>query len=444
MLSLLGLKTRCPVSLEERVWLERRMCWLRDGLGAKRLNSAVMQFPGDFPEIQTLDAQAIERLFDRLCNIMEIRQKVQLEFVPDDPLASDAGSYEVIEDVGVIRVRESTASDGVKLVAVLAHELAHAILLGENYLDGTEPDMEPLTDLATVFLGLGAFGANACLQESFQKNAVAYSWSMNRLGYLNSVQFGYALALFCWLRREQPGEWARKLRPDAAKTLSRALKFLKHSDSELLFVPRPTREDQFGFWEQRLQTNSPAVRLDALFDISSSAPHLPESFRALLAQQLHDHEVCIVSHALDVLTQQPHLVEPLEEDAVNCLTHESVRVREATIGVLEVMPITPPIAHAITSVFFTQREHSIRLRAAVLLQGQDDVQDADKIANELLVDVRTALLNHNDANIISLLSVIEELTQDAESILRERFGQDEHDEWFVHLMDCLQVAKSED
>jgi predicted Zn-dependent protease len=45
--------------------------------------------------------------------------------------------------------------DPMKLVAVIAHELGHVILLRSELVDREEADMEPLNDLLTVFLGQG-------------------------------------------------------------------------------------------------------------------------------------------------------------------------------------------------------------------------------------------------------------------------------------------------
>ena len=54
--------------------------------------------------------------------------------------------------------------DPARAVAVIAHELAHVLLLGNGYLGGHEKDHEELTDLLTVFSGLGIFTANAAFQ----------------------------------------------------------------------------------------------------------------------------------------------------------------------------------------------------------------------------------------------------------------------------------------
>jgi hypothetical protein len=50
------------------------------------------------------------------------------------------------------------------LVATLAHELGHIILLRPGLIKRTKEDMEPLNDLLTIFLGFGIFTANAAFR----------------------------------------------------------------------------------------------------------------------------------------------------------------------------------------------------------------------------------------------------------------------------------------
>jgi predicted Zn-dependent protease len=54
--------------------------------------------------------------------------------------------------------------DPMTLVAVIAHELGHVILLRRELVDREEADMEPVNDLLTVFLGFGIFTANAAFR----------------------------------------------------------------------------------------------------------------------------------------------------------------------------------------------------------------------------------------------------------------------------------------
>src|SRR5215469_13292482 len=49
----------------------------------------------------------------------------------------------------VVAIRSSMLLDPISLVATMAHELGHVILLGGNFLTHDTPDQEPMTDLLT-------------------------------------------------------------------------------------------------------------------------------------------------------------------------------------------------------------------------------------------------------------------------------------------------------
>jgi hypothetical protein len=71
------------------------------------------------------------------------------------------------------------------LVATLVHELAHYLLAGVKApLPGGEALHEYLTDLTTVFLGFGLFGANRAFEFSQHGDSFGQGWRYARSGYL--------------------------------------------------------------------------------------------------------------------------------------------------------------------------------------------------------------------------------------------------------------------
>src|SRR5262249_14673197 len=115
------------------------------------------------------------------------------------------------DDCMVIAIRSTQLKDPLALVATLAHELGHVILLGGRLLDPKSPDHEPLTDLLTVFLGLGIFTANCAGRFRQYQDEARQGWSMQRLGYLPEEVYGYALAKFAAERGEPKSEWVEHL-----------------------------------------------------------------------------------------------------------------------------------------------------------------------------------------------------------------------------------------
>jgi hypothetical protein len=122
------------------------------------------------------------------------------------------------------------------LVATIAHELSHVLLLGDARISPDREDHEPLTDLLTIYFGLGIFSANAAF-EYYREHRGRNTYSRAaRLGYLTEPMFGYALARYAWLRGEAEPGWARFLDTNPRSFLKRGLRYLAR-------VPAP-RTDQ--------------------------------------------------------------------------------------------------------------------------------------------------------------------------------------------------------
>ena len=126
----------------------------------------------------------------------------------------------------VIAINSSQMDDPAALVATLAHELGHVILLRPGLVGRDEPDMEPLNDLLTVFLGFGVFSANTAFQFRQHNSYDRQGWSARRLGYLSEEQFGYALARFAVERGEGKPAWTRYLGTNVGSYWKRSMGWL--------------------------------------------------------------------------------------------------------------------------------------------------------------------------------------------------------------------------
>ena len=128
----------------------------------------------------------------------------------------------------VVAIRNTVARDPMSLVATVAHELGHVILLGRGLVNADTEDHEPLTDLLTVFLGLGIFTANSAAQFRQFQNERQFGWSTQHLGYLSQRMFGYALAKFAIERGDQAA-WASHLTTNVRSDFKNSKKWLERN-----------------------------------------------------------------------------------------------------------------------------------------------------------------------------------------------------------------------
>jgi hypothetical protein len=236
------LTTHCPVNDEESAWLESAGAWL---VKQFEINVddviVILPTPEFFPDIYCGEEGDVEKLLNRVCSYMGVsRDRLSVELFSDeekeirDHLPSFeshgrgvAGHYRETSDLIKISVSTAYLRDPMALVAVIAHELGHVLLLADRKIQRDRKDHEFLTDLLTVQLGLGIFTANSAFRFTQWSGGFKQGWRAERLGYLSERMFGYALALFAWNREESKPEWSKYLEGNVKDHFKSALKYLQ-------------------------------------------------------------------------------------------------------------------------------------------------------------------------------------------------------------------------
>jgi hypothetical protein len=232
-------KPKLPITMEQKEWVDRSFVRLASLVGAERLMEGEVVLPTAeyFPDAYDRSEEALRLIFTRVARWMEVEpDEVELTMFASTedttrglaPYASGkssgaAGSY--VHDPAVrpqISVNHGEMKDPMSLVATLAHELGHVILLRPGLVGREEPDMEPLNELLTVFLGFGVFTANAAFRFEQYTNNDSQGWSARRLGYLSEEVFGYALARYALERGEAKPEWRSHLSTNPAAFMRRS------------------------------------------------------------------------------------------------------------------------------------------------------------------------------------------------------------------------------
>jgi hypothetical protein len=256
---MLGFSAKLPVTDEDHRWVDEGFRRLEKLVGRRRMLEARVILPTaeDFPDPYDGTPAAAEMIFRRVCAYMRVkRSSVDLEVFPDETeelrkilpywrgdgakrcagvyvhhKKDDSDSEEGSEDENmVVAIRSTQLKDPLSLVATVAHELGHVILLGGRLLDSKTPDHEPITDLLTVFLGLGIFTANSAGRFRQYQEDTRQGWSMQRLGYLPEEVYGYALARFAAERGEHKAEWVDHLSTNIRAYFKKSSAWLAKND----------------------------------------------------------------------------------------------------------------------------------------------------------------------------------------------------------------------
>jgi len=245
-----GLSPKLPVSEQDRLWVDEGFRRLEKLLGRRRMLDARVILPTaeDFPDTYDRDPASAQKLFHRVCGYMQVDpRKVELEIFSDETEelremlpywhgkhARCAGLYTqhaMAEHASgkhmMVAVRSTQLQDPLALIATLAHELGHVILLGGGLMDPKTPDHEPMTDLLTVYLGFGIFTSASAARFTQFQNERHIGWSMQRLGYLPEEVFGYALAKFAAERAEEESPWTKHLSTNVVSYYKRSRRWLE-------------------------------------------------------------------------------------------------------------------------------------------------------------------------------------------------------------------------
>lgn len=241
---MLWFKPKCPIESDHKEWLEDSMLWLHRNFRSTTFCRLETIIPTDefFPQKYRGTKKCAVDLLHVVSGMMDIPiDSVRLEIYSerDKSLAEDlpyysykgkgsAGHFHPQKRAGqyVVGVEEGQLKNPFSLVATLSHELGHVLLLGSGLLDATEEDHEFMTDLLTVYYGLGIFTANSAFQFRQWQSAGRTGWSASRVGYLSESMYGYALALYARMRGESDPTWTEFLAKNVKASFNRSQKYI--------------------------------------------------------------------------------------------------------------------------------------------------------------------------------------------------------------------------
>lgn len=271
MFGLFSKKTYRPsVTAEDKDWIEKNLIWLIEAFGLDHLRTQPFIQPNteQFPYDNLKDTDQFRQLFEQLCNYWNLNpNEIVVKFFDDimskqwtvlRPLGKTnepSGLYHQMLTSDEVRFNIQLAKSNLDrpqlLVSVLAHELAHVKLLGGNYVNRNDADMEPLTDLATIYFGFGVFIANSVL--------VKDTYWIGRTGYLPNPIISYANALICYITEHDVKNYYAVLNGNTIDLFKKDFEFLINTNDTTL-TKHQVQESELTYKIGQLITDSFAKR----------------------------------------------------------------------------------------------------------------------------------------------------------------------------------------
>lgn len=416
----------CPVDAREKAWIETRLMWMCQQFGVNRLVDAEMLLPSD-ERLSALNGSedVVRPVFNFLCDRMQLDPaKVELEFVPDDEIPNAAGVYSDEEAIPRIQIAQSQLNDAHCLVATLIHELSHNLFLGQGILTKDVIDHEQTTDLHAVFRGLGIFAANATVVETHERLGRWHSWNVGKQGYLTSREYGYALAVFAWIRQEARPIWRDMLRLDARSAFDDGLRHLRKRRDCLMDDGNATSLDtkQTPLVLEGLKSRFDATRVATLWSISRLLLNSPEIVESVADQLCHKNPILRQESAatLGALgSANPRVIERL----VDRLTDRQPMVRAAAAKSLGA--IRPSAAIVIPELRFLLEDPEWEVVESALECARQFGSDAAPLIPKMLPVLKNALVDCNYTMCDLAMSAVAAADANWKSVIREYFEADE-------------------
>lgn len=240
--------SKSPVDKETEDWIIACWRWLLDNLDdveQRHIFPLVLPTKEFFPPTDKEGHDRAEHVFRTVADLCGVGDW-QFDLIPQqediDPVLGPLAIVQNVEyePAGTFSIRPNQKltvtynpallDQPMNMVATFIHEISHAILLGTNQEVPGGYDMEEYaTDLATVFLGFGVFGANSAFEfQQFSDNATStQGWSTRSAGYLTEAEWALAIAIFLSLRNVTMDSVAEWLKPSPRTLLKNSMKYLE-------------------------------------------------------------------------------------------------------------------------------------------------------------------------------------------------------------------------
>jgi len=237
---------KLPVTQEDKKWVEENITFLEEKIGERqaKIRTVLPTHPyfknaleGTVPDVRVL-LNVIMKLMNiegvniqvELFNTGSVKTKEgKILTTPADingRWKSAAGMYQNTNYITTIFIAKDQLKNPEALIATIAHELSHQLLLGEHWVKDND---EYLTDLLAIVCGFGIFLGNSKFNFSSEQIGLNNTWKMSKQGYLPDQVIAYAMA-YLSLKRRESIHYATFLDKTIAKYFKQSIKYLKKND----------------------------------------------------------------------------------------------------------------------------------------------------------------------------------------------------------------------
>ena len=439
---------RCPLNAGEKAWVEYRVTWLVEFLGAERLRNfqAILPTGEFFPLPYHGEPEEVQAVFERVCGYMDLdprRYRLNLFDERTGPNEAPSQGDEVrwesgmpwsfyksviyVPDetgeslVGTLHVDVKMARDLEFIIGVFSRELCQSLLLMRPDLEFEQSEYQSTVELMPIFYGLGIFAANAVFRETNENHLGWNYWSLVPWTNLPARLIGHALALVSWLREEPLPRWSSLLRRDAESAMRGALKYLQKTSDAILDQESPEKnyaKARQNEWLEDLKNGTSGRRVAALWAIQDQASGIQAAEAVpIIAENLTHRDPVVraaAAAALDALGEKAASAVP---ELIIALDDRNGSVRK--VAALALGRMTSRSEEILTDLLPVLRDRNIHVaNAAAWSVGQFGHQ-AEDAGPALVRLLRRGIVHCEESTLEDILDAVLSVTKHPEEVIME-------------------------
>lgn len=234
-------KVKCPVTEEDRQWIEEKIDWAHINIIDIQKQPTFLPTKKYFDIDFTGQEEEAHELLEVLSLYFQINpDRIHLGFYSEETHELDRGIVTQRDDdkgtaglyiqdghSNTILIEVQQLKNPQSLIATMAHELSHYILMEEKGYFFEEDENEWLTDLTSIAFGFGIFMGNTKFNFNQWQSADGWGgWSSSTQGYLPEQMIAYAMAFIQFRKKEMEVEWIHYLEGDFRRHFEKGMKYL--------------------------------------------------------------------------------------------------------------------------------------------------------------------------------------------------------------------------
>lgn len=234
-------KTKCPVTVEDKEWIEKKLDWAHTNIINLKKQPTILPNAKYFEREFTGDEDDAHYILEVLSMYFQINPKnIYLDFYSEETQEfssglstkrlSDSGSAGLYIQDGYkssIKIEVQQLQQTQSLVATMAHELSHYIIMAEKGYFFQEPENELLTDLTAIAFGFGIFLGNSKFNFQQWSSGDGWGgWSASTKGYLPEQVIAYTMAEIQFRKGDLKPKWMDYLEGTFKKHFKKSLKYI--------------------------------------------------------------------------------------------------------------------------------------------------------------------------------------------------------------------------